>query len=439
MKLQKKQLMYMKNFENFAGLETDKSEDRSYYIIANITFFLYLFFVFFGTALPFRKSMQEMDEIPTSNIVNQIVYSILFLSSLYALIPRWRSVILLIEREKIFFLFLTWCALTLLWSNYSLVSFKRFFQYVTTYTVFLAVLTNIESVDDTFKHFKILLSIYILLSFISVLTIPGAKDGYGLWRGLAPSKNNLGQMSLIAILFFVYFVIFSSFKQKIFFSILLLMALTLFIGSRSVTSLLTLLLILGLLVAQYIDKQFVSTGIGKTVSTLTIIFAFALFASLLFLAPGLLSGVVGETGRDLTLTGRTDLWQDVFQLAKTHLILGCGFQGFWVLDSLQIQELYLVYIWIPIQAHNGYLDILNETGLIGLFLFILTAINFFLNLRKIKTVFFWKWIVIAVLFTNITESTLIRPNIASGILYTFSYLALFQKLNSTGNYNEELE
>ncbi len=82
-------------------------------------------------------------------------------------------------------------------------------------------------------------------------------------------------------------------------------------------------------------------------------------------------------GKDLTLTGRTELWADIFRIAKTHLLFGCGFQGFWVVDALNIQALYQVYVWIPIQAHNGYLDILNETGLVGLTLFIIAVINFF--------------------------------------------------------------
>ena len=418
----------MKAFDNQVELEINydkKDLYTNFYYVANATFFLYMFFVIYGTSLPFQKTLQETEEIQTSNIVNQIVFSFLFLTALYSLIPKWPFVISIIKKEKIFFIFLLWCSATLLWSNYPFVSFKRLFQYITTYLVFLSIFAHVSSTEKTFKYFKILLSGYILISFISVFTIPGAIDEHGLWRGIATSKNHLGQMTLISILFFIHFIYTSSMRQKLFFIFMLLLTAILFLGSNSVTSSLTLLIIGGLLLAQYLDKQFAPTGIGRTVSVTIIVFMFAMLISLLFFAPRLLSDLVNETGRDLTLTGRTELWQDVLKYANSHLLLGAGFQGFWVLDSLQLQELYQVYIWIPIQAHNGYLDILNETGLIGLLLFFGTVINYFLNLSKAKDSYFWKWLLIAALVVNVTESTLIRPNITTGVLYLFAYLALF--------------
>lgn len=408
--------------------ETKKVRITSFYVVAHITFFLYLFFLFYGTSVPFQEHIQDIDEISTSNIVNQVVYTLLFLTALYSLIPKWNFVISLIRKEKIFFIFLLWCSLTLLWSQYPFISFKRLFQYLTTYFVYLSILSHIGSPSQLFKYFKFFLSIYVVVCLASIFTVPAAVDDYGAWRGLAASKNHLGQMSLICILFFSHFATTSTLKQKIFFGILLLFALILFLGSSSVTSLLTLLLIIGLIGGQYLDKLFEGVRIGRTISVITSLFIIILIALTLFLAPGLLAGVVGEAGKDLTLTGRTDLWHDVFQFAKRHLILGCGFQGFWVLDSLQIQELYQSYIWLPIQSHNGYLDILNETGLIGLFLFLMTAIKYFINLKKMHSGYFWKWLVVAALVVNLTESTLIRPNIPSGALYTFSYLVMFASI-----------
>lgn len=435
----------MKVFENpgsyDSAIENKNVRLTSFYIVANVTFFLYMFFAIYGTSLPFQQHIQDIDEIGTSNIINQIVFSVLFLTSIYALIPKWHFVVSLIRREKLFFLFILWCSLTLLWSAYPFVSFKRLFQYITTYTVFLSILAHIRSTDDVFKYFKFLLSVYVIVSLISIPFIPGAKEEFGAWRGLAASKNHLGQTSLISILFFAHFITISSLKQKIFFSVMLIIALILFIGASSVTSLLTLLLIVGLLAGQYFDKQFASARLGRTISVITGIFVVIFIALLLFLAPTLLSEIVGETGKNLTLTGRTDLWHDVYQFAKTHLLIGCGFQGFWVLDSMQLQELYQTYIWIPIQAHNGYLDILNETGLIGLFLFLATAINYFVNLRRMQEGYFWKWLVIAALVVNLTESTLIRTNIPIGILYTFSYLALFTSIykHDYENYEDDNE
>ncbi len=400
----------------------------SYYYVAHISFFLYMFFSFYGTSLPFQPSLNEVDTIATSNIVNQIVFSTLFLTSLYSIIPKWHFVVSLIKKEKFIFLFLLWCTLTLLWSSYPFVSFKRLFQFITTFLVSIAALSHSDSSEDIFKEFKILLSIYIVVSITTIFTIPGAKDEYGLWRGLAPNKNHLGQVSLIAIIFFANFIINSAATKKLLFLILLLISLALFIGANSFTSVVTLMIIIGLVFAQYMDKQFRPLGIKNTISIVFILFFIGIFASLLLLAPSILSLIAGDAGKDLTLTGRTQLWGDIFKIAQSHIFFGCGFQGFWVVDALNIQALYQTYIWIPIQSHNGYLDILNETGLTGIILFIAVIINFFIKLPRYKGNFFWKWFFIAAIVINITESTLIRPNIPSGVLFIFSYLALFSDI-----------
>ncbi len=409
-------------------LEIPVKKYTSYYYIAHFSFFLYMFFSIYGTSLPFQPSLNEVDTISTSNIVNQVAYSFLFLTSLFSLIPKWHFVISLIRREKFIFLFLLWCAVTLVWSPYPFISFKRLFQFITTFMVSLAVLSHSDSSEETFKQFKILLSVYVVVSIATIFTIPGAKDEFGLWRGLAPNKNHLGQVSLISIIFFTKFILDSPAAKKIFFLILALIALALFIGASSFTTVVTLVIILGLIFARYMDKQFNPIGIKNTISLIFIVFFVGLLVSLLFLAPSILSSIAGDAGKDLTLTGRTQLWGDIFAIAKTHILFGYGFQGFWVVDALNIQALYQTYIWIPIQSHNGYLDILNETGLVGLILFIAVVINFFVNLSKYEGNFFWKWFFIAALIINITESTLIRPNIPSGVLLIFSYLALFSDL-----------
>ena len=107
---------------------------------------------------------------------------------------------------------------------------------------------------------------------------------------------------------------------------------------------------------------------------------------------------------------------------------GCGFGGFWVFDNINLVILYEDYVWLPRQAHMGYLDILNETGLVGLGLFLAMVVAFFKNLLNLGKPFFWKWFLIAALIINFQETTLFRPNILTGVLFIFSYLALYVDL-----------
>ncbi len=178
----------------------------------------------------------------------------------------------------------------------------------------------------------------------------------------------------------------------------------------------------------YIDKFFKPIGIRKTISLVTATFMTILLFILIFVLPEMLEAIFKSQGKDLTFTGRVDLWADIWSEAQNHLLLGAGFQGFWVVDK-RIEELYTIYNWLPRQAHNGYLDILNELGIVGSILFLLVLINYFIRLLKIKRVQVWKWFVFSALITNITESALLRPKYVTGVMFIFLYLVLITDLN----------
>jgi len=154
----------------------------------------------------------------------------------------------------------------------------------------------------------------------------------------------------------------------------------------------------------------------------------ALFLLVVFLAPEFLASAIGSTGRDLTFTGRTHLWEDILREVADHWVIGAGFQGFWVLDNPELLALYDIYVWLPNQGHNGYLDILNEVGIIGLVLFFLVIFNYFRGLMKLQMPHYWKWFVVAALILNLQESTFIRPQVVTGVFFLFSYVALYSDI-----------
>ncbi len=96
--------------------------------------------------------------------------------------------------------------------------------------------------------------------------------------------------------------------------------------------------------------------------------------AVLVLGGGLLLGasqlpvLASLVGKDVTLTGRTDLWAALLGMIARRPWLGYGFNGFW---SEQFAAGVSVEGWLPTQAHNGYIDLTLDLGLIGLMLFIL--------------------------------------------------------------------
>jgi exopolysaccharide production protein ExoQ len=76
----------------------------------------------------------------------------------------------------------------------------------------------------------------------------------------------------------------------------------------------------------------------------------------------------GDSPNALTLVnGRVPLWLHVWNDALQHLWFGVGFGSYWT--SAQLSEVWSIVQWKAPFAHNGYLEELVQTGIIGLSLF----------------------------------------------------------------------
>lgn len=404
------------------NLSNSKSER-----IVKITFVIYFFFIIFGTALPFRPRIEDVADKSTSNIVNQILSSATFLVSVYCLLFRWKSFLRLIRKEKFLFLFFLWVLLSITWSDYSLSSFKRAFQIFTSFLICAAMLVYVKTPDDMLKYFKWLLSLMIICSLISVLFIPGAIDARNnAWLGLAEGKNNFGQLGLASsILWFNALSTTAPFGIRVWNVTMLMLSLVALIGSQSMTAMVTTLTMLFIAIVFFVNKRLKAVGVGNFFILLSTATFLGIGLSIFFLAPNLFESLPQVVGKDSTFTGRTDLWLYMLGEIGKHPLAGCGYGGFWVIESPDLMALYQQFVWLPNQAHNGYIDILNETGIIGLSLFLLSVYAYFMTLMRHKSRSVWKWFVFSVLLINLQEATLFRMNSFSGTLFICSYLSLY--------------
>ena len=76
---------------------------------------------------------------------------------------------------------------------------------------------------------------------------------------------------------------------------------------------------------------------------------------------GIKETVIGSLGRDMTFTGRTDVWRELLAL-KTDPIFGVGFCSIWS-DRSYLSRLPE---WVGGSAHNGYLEMYLDGGAMGL-------------------------------------------------------------------------
>jgi O-antigen ligase len=80
----------------------------------------------------------------------------------------------------------------------------------------------------------------------------------------------------------------------------------------------------------------------------------------------LLSPITALTGKDLTFSSRTQIWEIINAHIVQHPILGTGYSAYWdnspTSPSMEMQRLLFFY---PGEAHNGYLDVINDLGAVG--------------------------------------------------------------------------
>lgn len=404
-------------------------------LISKIAFTIFIFITFMGTSLPsFQPKMQDIgvDEIETSNTINQIIYPVLFLLSFLGFVSNKQSVLLIIKKEKVFFLLLIYLLITISWSDYPLVSFKRWFQIFTYYFIILIFLSYIKNYSELINILKPILYTFVIISIIVVLVIPGAKDPtFGSWRGLSPHKNSFGQRGVVASLLSTILFIYEKNRiKKILAFTMLIISITLVIGSMSSTAYVALFLFFSISILFYIkDKLFNRIGVGYFLFFTTLFSITTLLIIIFVFFPEVLDLFQGIFGKEGSLQNdRSRLWGVILLNIAQHPIFGCGFQGFWIIDSPNIQILYNTFLWLPIQGHNGYLDMLNEIGIIGLFLMIVTWINYFKYTIKNNSISLWAWFLILPLVINITETTFFRVGHITNVFIMLGYLIMFSPI-----------
>ncbi|NES25099.1 MAG: O-antigen ligase family protein [Symploca sp. SIO3E6] len=147
-----------------------------------------------------------------------------------------------------------------------------------------------------------------------------------------------------------------------------------------------------------------------------------------------LEQILGATGKDLTLTGRTQIWADYWAAAQQRLWLGYAPYGFWQ-DWLGVNnpaEKWNTRWWMPPHTHNGFLDVTLDLGLIGLAILLL---SFLVNLiQAIRYLFKGKGgestipliLLVYAFQVNLSETQFLRP-----YLLWFLYVLVTVKLSVT--------
>lgn len=331
------------------------------------------------------SAKQYLDGSP----VDAAVWGTLLAAGLIVLAGRSRQVGMLLRTNVPVLLFFAYCALSIFWSEYPFVAFKRWTKAVGDLVMVLIVLTE----TDRYSAIKRLLGragfVLIPLSVLFIKYYPDLGRTYNVWTwepmysGVTLGKNLLGMACLIFGVGSVWRFVgaycgekgVQRTRQLIAHGVVIAMAVWLLFTANSMTSLSCFVMATGLIVMTSLPAVVRRPAAVHLLVAAPV--ALSLFA--LFFSSG--SNLVESLGRNPTLTGRTAIWTVVLSLAGNPLV-GTGFESFWLGDRLQkVWELTATGIQ---EAHNGYLEVYLNLGWVGVTLLGVLIVT---GYRNILTVF----------------------------------------------------
>jgi exopolysaccharide production protein ExoQ len=359
--------------------------------------------------------------------IDAAVFLSLIISGFYVLKQRGVNLSKFARNNRWLTIFLVYCLVSILWSDFPFTAFKRYIKILGHPTMALIVLTEPDPQEALRRLLKRLAYLLVPLSVLFIKYFPQYGRGFDSWTGLATncgvalSKNELGATCMIFGVFFFWNAL-QAFKMKSPKARLVELLLTAgFLGmiwyllqlSSSATSLTTMLLgmatvfVLGL---RFVNKQLI--GVYVVVAIITIVVAEPIF--------GIYATVVQSLGRNLTLTDRTDVWRMAAAL-QPNPIFGAGFESFWL--GPRLEKLWTTFWWHPIQAHSGYVETYLNLGYVGVVMLAGQVIDTFRKiqielLRRFEFARLRLGLLLAILVHNYTEAAFV----AVAFIWTIFFL-----------------
>jgi O-antigen ligase len=312
---------------------------------------------------------------------------------------------------------LVFSLVSVLWSDFPFVAFKRWFRDLGTYLAILVALTDAGGVDSVRALLRRVCYLLIPLSIVLIKYYPEMAKQYDEWTGqgyfsgVATSKNMLGVLCLVSGLYFFWDTVTrwsqreNPMRRRILLINLTFIAMTSWLLSMASSATSSLCLALGTVIIALAHTRPIKRR--PALLTVSIPLAIGLYALLEFvLDVDVIAALAVAVGRDPDLTGRTNIWSVVLA-SGTNPLIGAGYESFWLGDRLQ-------WVWERAgkvnEAHNGFLEVYLSLGLLGLSLYCLFLVASYLSIaKKIKVSSMGSlnlalWAVLV--FYNVTESAL---------------------------------
>ena len=286
----------------------------------------------------------------------------IFLTLYYFLTSRIR-----LKKYGITIAFLLFVGCTLIWTPDKFETLKLYINFLGPCAYFILLFLNVEKE----KIIKILYNYAILIIFSDILAVilpnkvgyMGEEGSANVLRGINLSRSAMTVYINFCIFIFLYYfelVKKVNYKEKYKVIALIIVCIFLILLSKSSTGIITIALFIPLL------KVVKRKKISKVIVNFTIIIGI-LLPVINFTSSAVNNIFTKILGRNITLSGRRYIWDYVIEKLTNNPIVGNGFNstGFFLKE-----EVIPAYGRVAAHAHNGFLELFLQTGLIGFILLI---------------------------------------------------------------------
>ncbi len=310
----------------------------------------------------------SVDVYVEGSSIDRAVYTSLVIAALAVVISRMDRVGPLLRKNSSILLFFAFCAVSILWSDFPFVAFKRWIKSVGDLVMVLIIVTEPDPMGALKRLITRLGFILFPLSVLFGKYYPDlGRRLTNSWTaeitGVAMQKNALGVICMLYGVGFLWMLgtVYrdradpNRTRRLAAYGTILIAIVWLLAACNSTTS------IAGLTMAGGVMFLARRPAVVRRPAVIHLLVLAVLFVALfpIFLD----SSVLSALGKDPTLTGRTDIWKLVLSMPINQWV-GTGFESFWMGNRLQ-------KLWDAMpnfhlnEAHNAYIEVYLNLGLVG--------------------------------------------------------------------------
>jgi O-antigen ligase len=346
---------------------------------------------------------------PVGSSLTEILWTGLYTLFIVLAFVRRQRLLASLLRERNLCLLVSLAILSTLWSDSPSLTLWNSGRLIAT-TFFGVYVAKTYSLEDIFRMVAWATALSAVLSIVCVFALPQyGVDTYlqrTVWRGVFDHKNTLGSIMALGALTWLIFSLGAG-RPRWLGVLLFGICSLLVVLSGSATSLVVECALLFAIV--------LFAKVHRSVIILAGLCLMVLVALFVVEVQHPIEVVLGLLNREEDLTGRAQVWALVLEAISKHPWMGYGYMAFWRGADGPSADINLAG-WIPSSAHNGFLNLELEFGVVGpvLFAFALTGpIRYAIRAaqrRKSAVELFPLVFLLYIVLSNLTEGTNLNPN-----------------------------